>query len=387
MKKTILIIIILSLISCDKEIDVKALKTIESQKIRISNLKKSTDSLTKELIELKKREIKSIFTIDSLKLGATKIIDEFWKRTPLFVSSNENEKLYYAKVKILNNETWSYFMGVKFPLGSDSIYANIYELNNKKKLHLIDSIKLSIRKSTASVGGDFHFQDFMMRQVDNLILTNDKLYFFEENDDVNQNDSYNQIMSKRNYFVYELGSEKKAMQTNEKMYSNSLYYGSSAYRSVINSNKTILATTDNYIISFYNIINWEKTFKDLYSSKKIDFYNYTQKLPKSEFIFENYFKPPSLDNKYGIRLDPNNKQEIFFGDMCWHYEKDILYFDNSGYDYRCIWEANITEKKVKKIVPEHNAIHPFFFKIINNEYIAYTEDNKIMIAESPKNIQ
>ena len=51
--------------------------------------------------------------------------------------------------------------------------------------------------------------------------------------------------------------------------------------------------------------------------------------------------------------------------------------------YACIWMVNLSNRKVKKIVPEHEAIHPYFFIYKNQEYIAYLEENKIMLAEPP----
>lgn len=64
----------------------------------------------------------------------------------------------------------------------------------------------------------------------------------------------------------------------------------------------------------------------------------------------------------------------------------ILFFDNSGIDYRCIWTIDPYSGEVKKIIPEHEAIHPFYFveTIVDSEYLLYVEGNSIKKAVPPE---
>ena len=55
----------------------------------------------------------------------------------------------------------------------------------------------------------------------------------------------------------------------------------------------------------------------------------------------------------------------------------FLFFDNAGVDYRCIWRVDTQTQEVVKIVPEHEAIHPFVFAHDGNAFVAYVEGPRI----------
>jgi hypothetical protein len=69
------------------------------------------------------------------------------------------------------------------------------------------------------------------------------------------------------------------------------------------------------------------------------------------------------------------------GEIVWSDDSTRIYFDNSG-PQACIWEYLLAERKLRKIVPEHDALWPFFFRYQNQEYILYvnTKTHSILVA-------
>lgn len=389
MKQILILILIVIQVSCTSSYEKEIAKELNEKDSQISLLNNLIDSLRVSENKLRNKydSIKELnqqnsYVIDSIKIRLENELHGYWQRKAYYTSPNKQERLYHVRASISEDTVRYYFFGVNFPITSNVIYANIYELDYNKSVHVIDSIKFSGSDLPSISADDFHFEEFMLRQIDNLVIKGNKLYYYEEIERPQYSDSYYIKTSKRRYYSYELGTNKQAQLTNDTIISDHLFYGNSAYRTVTNSNKTILAASDNYRIRFYTIQDSIKLFKDLYSNQEIDFYEYTRKLQRINFSSKQYFKPYAAS---GLLEDSDSKQELFFGSMCWHSNEDKLYFDNSGYDYRCIWEADIRKKHMKKIIPEHKAIHPFFFKRLNKEYITYVEENKIMLAESPMN--
>ncbi|MBI2376855.1 MAG: hypothetical protein HYV07_22845 [Deltaproteobacteria bacterium] len=60
-------------------------------------------------------------------------------------------------------------------------------------------------------------------------------------------------------------------------------------------------------------------------------------------------------------------------------DSSTLFFDNSGKN-ACIWEYHFPTKALTKIVPEHEAEHPFFFRKEANESLAYVERDSVRVA-------
>ena len=66
------------------------------------------------------------------------------------------------------------------------------------------------------------------------------------------------------------------------------------------------------------------------------------------------------------------------GQMSWAND-DLFYFDNSG-PVACIWEVDLEEMTLTKVVPEHVARHPFFFEREGKTCVAYVEGSSIKVA-------
>lgn len=319
---------------------------------------------------------------DSLDQKLHAEIDRYWKRAPYYISPKENERFYSIKASVINDTIRFYFLGIDFPKKEDDLVANIYELDYNKEIHIIDSIKILGIKLSANDSESFHFEETLLRQLDNLVIQDDKLFYYQETQLPTSYDTYKEILKKREYHFYEIGTKKKPRTTNKACIGEVITFGLSQNRWVINPDTTIIAHSDNTNISLYPISDWNKIKEQIYKQDIYSTYSYIIELPALDFninyLFHEKYNNSSFKNE-------SSMEEVFFGGISWHYDEYMFYFDNSGYDYRCIWEADINQKHVAKIVPEHEAIHPFFFKHKANEYVAYVEGRKIMLAESPKN--
>ena len=47
---------------------------------------------------------------------------------------------------------------------------------------------------------------------------------------------------------------------------------------------------------------------------------------------------------------------------------------------RCIWRLDVENRVVEKIVPEHEALYPWYIKWFDNECVVYVEEREIKIA-------
>ncbi len=345
------------------------------------NIEKKLYQEKDSLIRLYNKSLSIDQTQNFKKIVYTDIIqDKYWKRGTYYVSKNKGEQLYNVRVSDLADKIRFHFMGINSTFKSDeNPTATIYELDENKEIHVIDSFRLPFYEVdfASKDSPDIHLTAFMLRQTDNLIIQNDTLYYFKENADVSSEDSMYELINKRDYYSYKIGSKQKAERIKNKMKSNKLYFCRSTFRALINPQNTIIASTHNYNINFNYISDKNKILNELYKTES--FTDFLDDLPKVDFNLSSFFG--SIEE--GVISEVNSDKEVFFGSMSWHKTDRKLYFDNSGFDYRCIWEADIDKNKVVKIVPEHEAIQPFF---VDNKYIAYVESNKIMICESPDHI-
>jgi len=74
------------------------------------------------------------------------------------------------------------------------------------------------------------------------------------------------------------------------------------------------------------------------------------------------------------------KHGFYIGSLSWSLNDKYLYFDNYNSGLACIWRYNTENKELSKIVPEHEAKHPFSFTYKHKEYVFYIEKNKIKVA-------
>jgi hypothetical protein len=67
------------------------------------------------------------------------------------------------------------------------------------------------------------------------------------------------------------------------------------------------------------------------------------------------------------------------GQVAWA-DDDVFYFDNSG-AVACIWKVDLADNTLSKIVPEHNARHPFAYNDGHRHFVAYIEENRVKVAQ------
>lgn len=93
-----------------------------------------------------------------------------------------------------------------------------------------------------------------------------------------------------------------------------------------------------------------------------------------------------------VMSDKAMGSDWFIHNIIWAQDDSSIFFDNSG-SKACIWEYQLTDKKLVKIVPEHTAEQAYPFSYLGNDYIVYIVSNRVnhatkyslMLAVRPKN--
>ena len=67
------------------------------------------------------------------------------------------------------------------------------------------------------------------------------------------------------------------------------------------------------------------------------------------------------------------------GQVAWA-DDDTFYFDNSG-AAACIWKIDLVDRTLSKVVPEHNARHPYPYNDGLRHFVAYIEQNYVKIVQ------
>lgn len=358
----------------NKSIKKSALKDSIIVKARHKN-----DSLIKLLKKLKSINLidnKNETTLSTPLVYKDTINDEYFTRGVYYKSKKKQEKFYNVRVSVVNNHKRFYFIGVKLPLDPKNSIANIYELKENGEIYTVDSLNLLASESgeTKLIHKDIHLKEFMLLQLDNLIIKNGRLYYYKVLK-YDREDGSGLKINKKQYYEYLIGSEKKSKKINNTVYSNFVVERPDAIM-LVNPQKQIIATNLGEVILFNKIENWTNTFNQMYINDNAYSHIYND-LKKINFNLADFLPDLDEDDMY---YDLDTKKHVLIGGISWNYRKNKLYFDNSGMTYRCIWEIDLDKNKLTKIVPEHEAIHPYFFEINGIEYIAYVEENKIMIC-------
>jgi len=107
---------------------------------------------------------------------------------------------------------------------------------------------------------------------------------------------------------------------------------------------------------------------------------YSIELINTELILTTYkkMKPINVDTIISQKYEGSWS----FGSGDWNTSSDKFYFDNSG-AVACIWELDISNRTLDKIVPEHTATSPIVFE--NNEdktTVVYCEENCIKMISN-----
>ncbi|MDC1105508.1 hypothetical protein OAT16_02310 [Prolixibacteraceae bacterium] len=290
-----------------------------------------------------------------------------WKRGSIYASADQSERLYHATSLIHNDSLFFYFVGVANPktMREGNKNAKVYELDQDGNVFIIDEFDYEYLYEL--YGDDVQHNHYGMFKVRDGKLYYQQLIYGKAHD--KKEYDYFNILEK----MYVPGSKAQPEEVSERV--DPLEYRSSALDMYIRFTQspdrhkiawTAKESTDIYVVydePCEKIISQLVTYgADSYDTDYL----------KGDFKIKPYF--PS----------EHEKTDAIFGGMSWSDDSKVLYFDNSAFDLACIWRFDLEAKKIEKIVPEHEAILPHYFKYMGKEYIAYTQDNKLMIAISPE---
>ncbi len=279
---------------------------------------------------------------------------QYWERKTVFTGNDPEEDL--AHVRVYNEDNFI-FMGVVWPAEKNgTFYTNIYEYNSgSKQLYRIDTFPANVHKKPQGIISDIYFNPYIKRQSDNLVINNGELNYYEESADSGI------LINKK----YKLGSRKTPVVISKKQVESG-YYADRSYGEASDSpDGKLKAYNSTYDISIKTNTQQPETI--------IQSIEEPLKAVATDPVKGGYLPIGNVFVKHELR-------DLLIGTICWSNDSAYLYFDNSGIDYRCIWEINLKTKEITKIIPEHNALHPFCFIKNGKPHIAYTEYNKIKIA-------
>jgi len=288
----------------------------------------------------------------------------------VYSSERINEKLFHVRVSVSGTEPLFVFLGACEPLDSLDTLAKIrvYEYSRAGGLTIADSFPMKAFDEEWIVSKDgVYFESMVFKQFDNLALHDGYLYYYREHGRLNGNGMYS-----REYFRYALGSGKHPeMVGPEEFYAiNDRVMVGPNDGYCLSPSLSAAAFTNVYDIQFYHIgEDGLDGFKNFFDTRK----PFTQPElinDRGDFSLLQYFPgSPQLE----LPCD----YDALFGGMAWHPSEEFLFFDNSGYCYASIWLCDLRTHKVKKIIPEHEAIHPQYFTIGGQEYLAYVYGGQV----------
>ncbi len=309
--------------------------------------------------------------------------DNYWNRGEYYTSKNEGEMLYHVTTGLHNDSIHFFFMGITSPNKmNQGIYAKIYELNELKEVYVVDSFRvLNNELDIVEAKLSDVLKDFLLNVADNMLVKEGRFYYYKPKKERDYSYSYLDVLKNRDFYEYSIGSKEKPIKMDNFYYSSNIQNGVGDEDELISPSKSLIVSRFCSSLYFYEINNWSNALISILGINKKCYYKDNINYQSLDFNFRDCFEAYA-DNTCDC---DTSDTEVYFdiGGLCWHSKKDILYFDNSGACYACIWKVDIDNERIEKIVPEHEAIQPHFFSTANQEYVAYVEENKIMLCKVP----
>ncbi|KMQ50173.1 hypothetical protein CHISP_2943 [Chitinispirillum alkaliphilum] len=293
----------------------------------------------------------------------------------VYRSALPDEVLFQVRVSVSPDDHLTYlFLGSVIPIDSADTghYMRIYEYIPGKKVHIVDSMPVMPFNSiwTMEENG-VYFEHMLLRNYDNLHLSGDTLFYYQE---ITYPEYDHQTDVKftydREYFMYVIGSEQNPIQTDEVRFrkSNRRLSVHSLENVAISPNGNYTSRNNMYNISFLLTSDYtEDEIMQSFKTKEVF------ALPKFTTGYDLITYFPGFEEME----QPCNDEYALFGGMDWHPDGDVLFFDNSGICYACIWMFDLKSKEVKKLVADHEAIHPFYYEKKGQQYLAYVQENEV----------
>ena len=358
LENKLIIILVFILVSCKNE---QAQQLTE--KVNQEALPDTTATITADIVNEE----------PLIKTNLESSSDGYWKRASYYKSVNEKEYYYHPRVQLTSKGKVFCFLGITHNNEeSKNNDAYLYVLDESKKISVID---------TLPIHHNIYNYNFMSRQYSNIIIKNGIIYYYKELPyDLPENSwKDSRITPKKEYYSYNLKRKGEPVKINKPKFleiPNRISFSTETHVTFLENTNNV-AINNTYDIRIIKNDLWQK-IKD---SLAVSSVHSLMKSRENEVLIrvEEF---PSFNLKY----NDTEPCEPEFGGVHWDSVDENLYFDNSGPCYACIWKLDVKSKKVTKIVPEHEAIHPFHYRENNKTYVAYVYKGQLQIAEPTQTI-
>ncbi len=356
------------------------LKGVQAQlaqyKAEIEQLKENNSELQKQLEEVKKEFKKPEHqSKGELLYSVIKENDGFWRRGVIYELPDKNEKLFNPKCIEIQDTLRFFFFGAnrtgEVQGDYDSVLVKLYEYIPKMhgRVKEIDRFKCCY---------EWEYDYFFLSMEDNLVFNGDKMYYHKHFE--NKKITYSVEDNRDNFEYYEYNMLSHQKKGAFKFKDISLYFDKYS-NCAISENSNMIAQHrdilgDIVFFTYSSLLDKREAY--LLIKKGTRGYE-TDKVYNEDGIQQEF----SLLDIKSEREAENDPEMYALGYLSWDYKGDNLFFCNSNIVLACIWKLDIQEADIKRIVPEHNAIHPFYFEYYDKSMVLYVEDNKLMVCESP----
>jgi hypothetical protein len=320
--------------------------------------------------------------------------DDFWQRGIIYEMPHKEEHLFNPQCIEYNDALRYYFLGAtQISKHNDlsTVKIKLYEyLPNNEHLSVIDS---SICRYYWHEDTYYNKMDAMLQWHENKLYYRFEPFGFKE---ISCNTSKEQVSDSLFFKSYSLTSR----QIKDSIRYADIYPFFTKLPGGFAISKTNkIALRDDRVENVYVFTDQSKN-APLKTGSLIDSISrsWVKSNNENNFLYNN-FEHEGSDTILTI-LDSNNiAYEFSFngletaysdqigsfivGYLSWDYSGKNLFFCNSNIEIACIWQVDVDDRTVEKIVPEHDAIHPFYFEYKGRPYVLYVENNKLMICEPP----
>lgn len=361
--KKLLPLLLLLLLSCKE----KQERTPSQPSVNLDSLKAEQQRIADSIA------LREQFIADSLEQERQK--EQWLADTVLYTSENPREKLLHVRVHSDRKAPTYLFLGAEVPQDSTdkSQLVRFYEYRAEAGIHVIDSAPMHCFDGEwIGTENGVVFEEFLYRNYDNLYIINDTLFYYTERGIPKRDETRNHSLKK--FFAYTIKSKEKARSiTAESYYKNNP-------RRTLNSAEVLsfspsgeqLAYSDIYNVFFHKSKNYSKAA--MYEA-------YVHKDILADTLYDtaagDFELMPIFPDTLGFQDNGGCDARALFGGMHWYPNEKVLFFDNSGYCYACVWMIDLETRACTKLVPDHEAIHPYYFTRYGYEFLAYVQNNQI----------
>jgi len=294
----------------------------------------------------------------------------------VFSSDRGGEQLFHVRVLATESDPIFVFLGASSPEDSSDTLAQIrvYEYTRSSGLYVIDSFPMEAfgEKWVGNDEGVF-FEQMVYRQADNLAISLDTLHYYSEHGTLKDaGEGVPEGMYARTHFRYKLLSRgvPEAIDRDTFRSHNPRRTVGPMASYHLSHDQSIAAYTNIYNIRFYQLDGDRRREFVSYWDNSEPLASPEADSSRNDFCLLQYFPGSEL-------LEEPCDDEALFGGMDWHPSGEYLFFDNSGYCYACLWVIDLATRNVVKIVPDHEAIHPFWFQTGGQGFLAYVQGSEV----------